>query len=1054
MLEWIATSTAFELGRLALDQVLDLSHSALEDYVKDFFKDSIKAGISKANSALLKKPMAEAIGVFVKRFVRELEINEVQPTSIDHFYRGAIKRYVNDHRVRPILGQAFEKGLRQIEWRALEQIWKEGYMEEGWRFPEEEFNWQAVAKEYLFEVKGIIKSNAELRSLLAIEIAEDVAADTREIADAVKQLVGLSTGFDICSYRRCILEQYAYLPLESLGSGMYEREGLSYRNIPLWNIFVVQDVRECQSFHPKDFEIPKELMQRRNGGAYSESEASSAVSIRLQEYRRQPKQSIRSIIGWHGLTGWNPKPVHKHLVILGDPGSGKSSLLRYLAVKWSQQDSNHNIPLLIELRHYMRSVQGQESKSFLDFIHHGSQWVGHLNQLELLNWLEEGKVILLLDGLDEIVDRQLRDTVMKQIHTFTLQFPKNIILITSRVHDYGSAIQELSHAGFIHYKLEDLDRHQIQDFLERWHEATYGHGVDKINKHDRLLQAIGNSKAIQELAANPLLLTLMAILNRAQELPRDRAHLYEKASEVLLHQWDVEAKLLQDPKLKNYPVEISFRDKRAMLRRVAFSMQNNSQGLAGNSITYSALHECLRSYLETVKQAHNAPSIADVMIEQLRERNFAICFLGDDQYGFVHRTFLEYYCASELRYRFEQQRSLDFSDLRDEVFGMHWQDQDWHEVLRLICGMIEPIFAAQLIEYLVFRSEKEEIQTDVLPLSKLMDYELATQYCRSLLGGLLLAAECCSEVSNLSAVSDSRAKILIQLQSKIKCLDLNIDNDLEMILERVNSRAVLLPFIMQSVPSWTRYPEVLPWLKQVFLDDEREQVRSSVVDSIASNFNDDDLSLPWLKQVFLDDEREQVRSSVVDSIASNFTDDDLTFPWLKQVFIDDEREQVRSKVVDSIASNFKDDDLTLPWLKQVFIDDERELVRSSVVSSIASNYKDDELTLPWLEQVFSGDEREVLRKVVLARTLSLAKGDLMPPWLDRLFFLNDHATLNVLTSADVMSTIAISHPHMIEWYIRRLDDEVHLAKDASDMPKGYTKNIAMNLRILSLLGVI
>ena len=145
---------------------------------------------------------------------------------------------------------------------------------------------------------------------------------------------------------------------------MYEREGLSDRNIPLWNIFLVQDVRECQSFHPKDFEIPKELMQRSNGGAYSESEASSAVSIRLQEYRRQPKQSIRSIIGWHGLTGWNHKPVHKHLVILGDPGSGKSSLLRYLAVKWSQQDSNDNIPLLIELRHYMRSVQGQESKSF------------------------------------------------------------------------------------------------------------------------------------------------------------------------------------------------------------------------------------------------------------------------------------------------------------------------------------------------------------------------------------------------------------------------------------------------------------------------------------------------------------------------------------------------------------------------------------------------------------------------------------------------------------------------------------------------------------------
>ncbi len=1122
MLEWIATLTAFELGKLALDQVLDLSKDALEDYVKDFFKDSIKAGFSKANAALLKKPMAEAIGVFIKRFVRELEINDVHPTSIDHFYRGAIRQYVNDNRVRPILGQAFEKGLRQIDWGALERIWNESYIVNGWMFPEEDFNWQAVAKEYLFEVRGIIKSNAELRSLLAIEIAEDVAADTKVIAAAVQQLVGLSAEFDLQGYRRCLLEQYGYLPLESLGSGMYEREGLSYRNIPLWNIFVVQDVRECQSFQPKDFDIPKELLRRNNEGASSESEVSSAVSMRLQEYGRQPKKSVCSIIGWQGLAGWNPKPDHKRLVILGDPGSGKSSLLRFLAVKWAQQDSSDNIPLLIELRHYMRSVQGQESKCFLDFIHHGSQWVGHLNRLELLNWLEAGKVILLLDGLDEVVDRQMRDTVLKQIHSFTSRFPKNIILITSRVHDYGSAIQQLSHAGFFHFKLEDLDHLQIQDFLERWHEATYGPGVDKVSKHDRLSQAIRHSKAIQELAANPLLLTLMAILNRAQELPRDRAHLYEKASEVLLHQWDVEAKLLQDPKLKNYPVEISFRDKRAMLRRIAFSMQNSSKGLAGNSITYSDLHASLNDYLKTVKQAHNAPSIAEVMIEQLRERNFAICFLGDDQYGFVHRTFLEYYCASEIRYRFEQQRSLEFNDLRDQVFGVHWRDQGWHEVLRLICGMIEPIFASQLIEHLIHWSDSEEIRTDALPIRKLVDYELATQYCRSWLGGLLLAAECCSEVSNLSAVSDSRAMILGELQSKINSLILNIDADQEKILGQVNSRVLLLPFIMQSVASWTRYPEVLPWLKQVFIEDGREQVRISVVSSIASNYKDDELTLPWLKQVFIDDEREQIRSSVVGSIASNYKEDKSTLPWLKQVFIDDEREQIRSSVVSSIASNYKDDKSTLPWLKQVFIDDGREQIRTSAVSSIASNYKQDELTSPWLKQVFMDDEREkvrssvvnsiasnykedkstlpwlkqvfidderekvrssvvnsiasnykeeestlpwlkqvfmddecaVVRKTAFVKILSILKDESMPPWVDRVFDSSDDATLNVLTSPEVMAEIAFDYPHMIDWYVKYLGDELQLAKDAGTTPNEHSRSIVLNLKTFSSLGLM
>ncbi|MFM9048235.1 MAG: NACHT domain-containing protein, partial [Cyanobium sp.] len=675
VLEAVAATTALELGKLFLDQLQDLGKSAMEDYVKDFFKDSIKAGVSKANAAILKQPMTEAIGLFVKRFVRELEINEVHTSSIDHFYRGALRRYVKDQQLRPILGQAFEKDRQQIDWPVLKRIWMETNLEPGWRFPTEDFNWQAVCKEYQFEVKGLIRTNPELREILSIELAEDVAANTKAIASAAQQLAGPSVGFDLRRYRESILEQYAHLPLESLGSGMYEREGLSYRNIPLWNIFVAQDVRACQSFLPKDFELPKDIQHRfsRAPGRAPQDPAQDGqeLAMRFQDYGRQPKQSVRAILGWDGLPEFNPTPEHKHLVILGDPGSGKSSLLRYLAVRWAQHSDTSHIPLLIELRQYIRSKQGDECKDFLDFVHRGSQWVGHLDQLELVSWLEQGKVILLLDGLDEIVDRPLRGMVIKQIHSFTQRFSAITILITSRVHDYGSAIQELSHAGFFHYRLEDLDLGQIKDFLERWHEATYGPGIEKYHKRERLLAAIGRSKAIQELAANPLLLTLMAILNRAQELPRDRTHLYEKASEVLLHQWDVEAKLLHSLKLKSYPIEISFRDKRAMLRRVAFAMQNSNKGLAGNVISHDALHACLKEFLQQVKEAPNAPSIADLMIEQLRERNFVLCFLGGDQYGFVHRTFLEYYCASEITYRFEQQHSLDFDELRDHVFGKH-----------------------------------------------------------------------------------------------------------------------------------------------------------------------------------------------------------------------------------------------------------------------------------------------------------------------------------------------------------------------------------------------
>ncbi len=98
--------------------------------------------------------------------------------------------------------------------------------------------------------------------------------------------------------------------------------------------------------------------------------------------------------------------------------------------------------------------------------------------------------------------------------------------------------------------LQDLDDDQINDFLDRWHNVTFENEQDKQLKRNRLSMAIEGSKAIRELAGNPLLLTMMAILNRNQELPRDRVHLYQQASRVLLHEWDMDRALESHPQLK------------------------------------------------------------------------------------------------------------------------------------------------------------------------------------------------------------------------------------------------------------------------------------------------------------------------------------------------------------------------------------------------------------------------------------------------------------------------------------------------------------------------
>src|SRR5262249_18458295 len=162
---------------------------------------------------------------------------------------------------------------------------------------------------------------------------------------------------------------------------------------------------------------------------------------------------------------------------------------------------------------------------------------------------------------------------------------------------------------------------------------------------ERLAKAISESRAIRELAGNPLLLTMMAILNRNQELPRDRAQLYQQASRVLLHEWDTERALESHPNIKGI---ISYPEKAEILRAVADFMQLAPEGLAGNMISREDLERILREYLKDKLGLQQPHAPARDLVDQLRARNFILCFLGADRYAFVHRTFLEYFCASAI----------------------------------------------------------------------------------------------------------------------------------------------------------------------------------------------------------------------------------------------------------------------------------------------------------------------------------------------------------------------------------------------------------------------
>jgi predicted NACHT family NTPase len=403
-------------------------------------------------------------------------------------------------------------------------------------------------------------------------------------------------------------------------------------------MFIEQNVRE--DLPPSRFELPQDYQQRLLKAGQLEQEYNTE---QIEQYRRQYlEKSVERVLKVLGEENC------QRAVVVGNPGSGKSTLLQYLALDWAEGKTGR-FPLLIELQEYVNDRS--PAKNFLDFWQHSSRADWKFDRHELHDYLLTHPSLVMFDGLDEIFNSQDYQSVLDEIANFaTQQYPNAKIIVTSRIIGYNP--DRLRGVNFRHFTLQELDKAQVEEFINKWHDLALGADAEKEKLKQRIKDAIANSPAIQNLADNPLLLTMMAILNRRESLPRDRAELYDQASRVLLHNWDVDRKKL------NLPAEtIGRQEKQAMLRSIAYEMQSGVKGLAGNLIEADRLKNVLKGYLG--REGYEKPrEMAGRLIDQLRSRNFILCDRGGDTYGFVHRTFLEYFCATEIVRRFEKKRSL------------------------------------------------------------------------------------------------------------------------------------------------------------------------------------------------------------------------------------------------------------------------------------------------------------------------------------------------------------------------------------------------------------
>lgn len=399
----------------------------------------------------------------------------------------------------------------------------------------------------------------------------------------------------------------------------------------------------------------------------------------------------------------------QNAAILAKPGGGKSTLLKRIALAYAFPERKAQVdgdrlpdepwfPVYIRCRD-LENSSGQSIIEIMEGIVRHAELKRYENGFKKLldEELQQGKLLLLVDGLDEISEEKRRDAFVEQLRRFAATYPLARLVITSREAGFRAVAGSI--ASYCQsYTIAELNDEQIRALSDKWHEIIMGE-ADAAGESEKTCTTILKEERILALAKNPLLLTTLLFVKRwLGYLPTKKCQLYAEMIKLLLVTWNAEGHARMD-----------IDETEPQLAYIAYKMTVRGVQTVTKSKLRSWIIEARQQLPELLGYTQVSPT---EFIKQVEERSSLLILKGkeenengllEDCYEFSHLSFQEYLTAKAVAEAWLPQ--ADGADAV-EIIDKHLDEVQWREVIPMI-AVLSGRNAKCIMEYLLKKAEND-----------------------------------------------------------------------------------------------------------------------------------------------------------------------------------------------------------------------------------------------------------------------------------------------------------------------------------------------------------